>query len=135
MTKEELMSLLKIKAEIKLIENQLDNIKPEYITDSVKGSDKDFPYTEHSFKISGYDEKEYNRKILRIKNKLKNKQKDLLDAQEKITDFIYNQKDSDLRQILIYKYIDGSTLEEAAIKMKYATITVKIKHSNFLKSI
>jgi DNA-directed RNA polymerase specialized sigma subunit len=135
LTKEELSKLKKIKSEIEQIKRELNNVEPEYTKDSVKGSSPNFPYTEHSIKIQGYDYDSYCRKAQRIQNRLNRKLEELIDEKDRINEYIYNLDDSDIRQILSYRYINGLTWEQIGANMNYAAVTVRMKHDEFMKSI
>lgn len=135
MIKEELFKYRKIIAEIEQVKRELESVEPEYSKDSVTGSDKYFPYTKHNFKIEGYDYNSYKRKVQRIRNRLSHKLTELVDEKDRLTEFIYRQEDSELRQILTYRYIDGLQWKEIGEKMNYASITVRAKHDRFLKCI
>lgn len=133
MTKEELLKLKKIASEVGQIKEELENVKCEYVMDSVKGSSVNYPYTQHSIKIEGYDIKSYDRKVKRIQNRLARKLAQLIDEKDVLTEYICTVEDSDLRQILMYRYINGLTWQEIGTNMGYAAITVRIKHDKFLK--
>lgn len=133
MTKEELFKLTKIKSEIEQLKTQIDNIEPEHSIDMVTGSSIEFPYTKHSIKLEGYDYITYESKVNRIRNRLSKKLIELTDEKDKLTEYIYNLKDSDLRQIFIYRYIDGLIWNEIGKKMNYSFETVKKKHNEFIK--
>lgn len=135
MTKEELSKLQKIIAEIKQIKQELESIEPEYAIDSVLGSSINFPYTQHNIKIEGYDIKSYGHKVQRIQNRLKHKMVELVEEKDRLTEYIYGLDNSDLRQILTYRYINGLSWEQIGKKMEYASITVRSKHDKFLKSV
>lgn len=135
MTKEELSKLSKITAEIEQIKRELESIELEYAIDSVTGSSINFPYTKHSIKIEGYDIKSYERKVKRIQNRLNRKMIELVEEKDRLTEYIYRLDNSDLRQILMYRYVKGLIWEEIGTSMGYATITVRSKHDKFLKSI
>jgi len=135
LTKEELSKLPKIIAEIEQIKRELENIEPEYAIDSVTGSSISFPYTQHNIKIEGYDIKSYEHKVQRIRNRLKRKMSELVEEKDILTEYIYGLDNSDLRQILMYRYVNGITWQEIGANMGYATITVRSKHDKFLKSI
>ena len=135
MNKEELSSLIRIKAEIEQINHELSNIEPEYGTDAVTGSSISFPYVKHSILISGYDVKNYNYKVKRIQNRLNRKLIELVEEKDKLTEYIYSIENSDLRQILTYRYINGLAWEKIGEKMQYASITVRAKHDKFLKTV
>ena len=135
MTKEELSKLQKIIAEIEQIKRELESIEPEYAIDSVTGSSINFPYTQHNIIIEGYDIKSYEHKIQRIRNRLNCKRIELVEEKDILTEYIYSLDNSDLRQILTYRYVNGLIWEEVGKKLGYATITVRSKHDKFLKSI
>lgn len=135
MTKEELSKLQKITDEIKQIKLELESIKPEYTIDSVIGSSINFPYTQHNIKIEGYDIKSYEHKVQRIQNRLNHKMIELVEEKDRLTEYIYSLDNSDLRQILTYRYINGLAWELIGKKMEYASVTVRVKHDKFLKSI
>jgi len=135
MNKEELSKLIRIKDEIEQIKRELSTIEPEYGTDAVTGSSPYFPYVKHSIIIEGYDTKTYEHKIKRIQNRMNRKLIELVEEKDKLTEYIYNVDNSDLRQILTYRYINGLGWEQIGDKMKYASITVRVKHDKFLKRI
>ena len=135
MNKEELSKLIKIKDEIEQIKRELNNSDIDYVTDAVKGSSPCFPYVEHSILISGYDDKTYNNKIKRIQNRLNRKLIELVEEKDKLTEYIYEQEDSEIRQILTYKYVNGLIWEKIGAKMNYAPHTVRKKHNKFLESM
>ena len=135
MTKEELFKLTKIKAEIEQLHHQISNIEPEHSIDMVTGSSIEFPYTKHPIKLEGYDYVTYEARVNRIRSRLTKKLTELAEEKDKLTEYIYNLSDSDLRQIFVYRYIDGCTWDEVADKMNYATITVRVKHDKLLKNI
>jgi len=133
LTKEELLKLRKITSEVEQIKQELENVKCEYVMDSVKGSSVNYPYTQHGIKIEGYDIGSYNRKVKRIQNRLTRKLEELMDEKDILTEYICTVNDSDLRQILMYRYINGLTWQEIGANMGYAAITVRTKHDKFLK--
>lgn len=135
MTKEELSSLKKIKREIEQIKDELRSIKPEYTKDSVTGSDACHPYTQHQIKIEGYDFDSYDRKFERIKKRLNRKLDEIIDQKDKITEYIYNNvEDSELRQILKYKYIDCMKSKEIGDCMGWTSRTIERRLEKWDKS-
>lgn len=135
MTKEELSKLQKITNEIEQIKRELECVEPEYAIDAVTGSSVNFPYTQHSIKIEGYDIKSYDNKVKRIKNRLNRKRIELVNEKDILTEYIYSLDNSDLRQILMYRYVNGLIWEDIGKKLGYAPVTVRLKHDKFLKSI
>lgn len=135
MTKQELLRYRNISAEIELLRKQLKNIEPEFTKDSVTGSDVDFPFTKHSMTIYGYNERDYKKKILRLRNKIDKKLNELVEEKDKLMGYIYSVNDSRIRQILIYRYIDGLSWKVIGNKMGYGTSTIRLIHSSFIKSL
>jgi len=135
LTKEELLNLRKIQNEIEQIKRELATIVPEYSADGVTGSSPNFPYVKHSIKIQGYDIKGYNSKVQRIENRLNRKLAELVEEKDILTEYICALDNSDLRQILMYRYINGLAWFDIGFNMGYAAVTVRSKHDKFLKSI
>jgi len=135
MTKDELSKIKKIKQEIEQIKRELYNAEPQYVTDSVTASSKEFPYTAHQVKIKGYDLGAYNRKVMRIRNRLSQKFQELLDEKDKITEYIYGLDDGDIRQILSYKYVNGMGTKEIGECMGWTSRTIERRLESWNKSI
>jgi DNA-directed RNA polymerase specialized sigma subunit len=135
MDKEELLRYRNILKEIELLREQYIKINPEMTMDSVKGSISEFPYTECNFKLEGIDKETYNSKISRLEKKIAKKMHELIEEKDKLLSYIYSVEDSCLRQIMIYRYIDGLTWNDIGNKMGYAEVTIRKKHSEFLKCI
>jgi len=135
MNKEELSKLLSIKEEIEQIKRELSTIEPEYGTDAVTGSSPYFPYVKHSIIISGYDTKDYEHKIKRINNRLNRKLIELVNEKDKLTEYIYSLEDSGLRQILVYRYVNGLTWGKIGEKMNYEVSGLRKKHDKFIKEV
>ena len=135
MNKEELSKLIKIKAEIEQIKRELETIVPEFAVDSVQASSTSFPYTQYNLKIEGRDYGSYERKTKRIRNRLNRKLEELMEEKDMLVEYICGLSDSDLRQILMYRYINGLTWGEIGISMNYGTSTIRLKHDTFLKSL
>ena len=135
MDKQELSKLIQIKSEIEQIKRELSTIEPEYSADAVTGSSPYFPYVKHSIIIHGYDTKTYEYKIKRIQSRMNRKLIELVEEKDKLTEYIYSLEDSDIRQILTYRYINGFIWEKIGEKMNYSFETVRKKHDKFMKSI
>ena len=106
-----------LQAEIKDLEKRikkLENFKVEH--DKVVGSDSEFPYQPRSFKIEGYNIRDTDRlnelKEVLIERKIKCEELKL-----EIEKFISNIPDSRTRRIFQYRYIDGLTWLQIAMRM------------------
>lgn len=135
MNREKLQRYRKLLSEIELLKRQLEKIEPEYVEDNVKGSSVHFPYTQHKVHIEGYDLETYKRKIARLNKRIINKMNQLVEEKDNLIEFIYNIEDSEIRQIFIYKYIDGLYWHQIAAKMNYGKSTVRLKHDNYVKKL
>lgn len=135
MTKEELSKLKKIKQEIEQIKKELDDAKYDcdFVADSVKGSSRYFPYNERIIGIQGIGYCE--QKAERIQRRLNRKLEELMDKKDEINEFIYTLEDSDIRQILTYRYINGLKWEQIGYNMNYAARTVRLKHDMLIKTL
>lgn len=135
MTKEKLKRYRRLLSELELLKRQLEKLEPEFVSDSVNGSDSEFPYTNHKMHVEGYDLESYKRKVARLNKRIINKMNELVEEKDSLIEFIYNLEDSEVRQIFIYKYLDGLTWKEIAAKMNYGISTVRLKHDNLIRNL
>lgn len=135
MTKENLKRYRTLVFEVELLKRQLEKIEPDFIRDSVNGSDSEFPYTVHKMNIEGYDLESYKSKVARMNRRIVSKMNELVEEKDRLLEFIYSIENSELRQIFICKYIDGLTWKEIGSKMNYGTSTIRLKHDSFIKNL
>lgn len=135
MNKEKLQRYRRLLSEVELLKRQLEKTEPEYVEDSVKGSSAHFPYTQHKVHIEGYDLENYKRKVARLNRRIVNKMNELVEEKDSLIEFIYNIEDSELRQIFIYKYMDGLVWKEIAIKMNYSETSIRNKHRYLINTL
>lgn len=135
MTKEKLKRYRLLLSELDLLKRQLEKLEPEYVLDSVNGSDSEFPYTNHKMHIEGYDLESYRKKVERLKRRINSKMNELVEEKDSLVEFIYKIENSEIRQIFIYRYIDGLMWKEIAGKMNYGTSTIRLKHDNFIRNL
>ena len=107
---------------------KLNNFKfqPESMEeDIVTGSDNEFPYAPHHFKIRGYGSVEYPKQ----RNKLREKIARVRAEIEEVERYIESVEDPEMRNILTMYYELGMTHEQIAERYGYerSTITKKIK--------
>ena len=133
--------IIKLKKEVtqlreKLCESEYGN-NDIYVRDKVKGSMAQFPYSAKSFNIGGYEEMSERciKKRSEIGVKISNKYDELYKKINDALDYIQKIEDSEIRQILTYKYIDGLTWEQTGQSMNYSWETVRKKHDKFMKII
>lgn len=133
-TKEDLKELDYLYREIEYLQKKIDNYKPaEVVADSVKGSSATFPFTEHTIKIEGLEQKkdnftEYWSKLRDFKDKL---QQEILRIEQEIE----KVKSSEIRQLIRLRYIERLNYVQIMFKMGYnAPETPRMKLERFLKN-
>lgn len=124
--KEELEKVSKLKIECENIRKRLDKLDKIAI-DSVSGSSKTFPYIQHTCKIEGIIDSKGKRKL---KKMLKNKEAEISKKIVKIEYELNYIDDSEIRQIIRYKYEDCMTNYQVAIKMNKDFKTEKYNEDN-----
>lgn len=127
MTKAELEQLLALKAEIKAIQREIDNLP--VVADTVTGSRRGIPYDKHSIPIEGVNIK----RALRLKAKLQIKCDELQDQVEEMEDWLDGVKDSEMRTILRLKFRNGLADWEIAAELGYDRSTVSGKIRDFFR--
>ena len=106
MTKEQLGQYKCLCLEIKELENRLNNLKSQEVTDKVIASDSDFPYNQYELKIKGYEDDKYIEKIrARLIRRIRRCKK----LRIEIEDFIEGIEDSRIRLIFELRYIHGKS--------------------------
>lgn len=134
--KELLEQLSSLHSEVEDLQKRLDKLenKPlKTVIDSVQGSSISYPYIQHQCTIEGveYPKESKLKKKLR---KLIRENKRIID--KKIINLEYELKkveDSDIRQIIRYKYEDNLSWVQIMFKMKYnSESTARTKLDRFL---
>ena len=134
--KKQLKQLRYLKQEIKMLQRQIDDMDYTIATDSVRGSDREYPYTQRSFTISGIDYEDYNRRIRRLQRQLNRRVEELVDLVEETYKYIDNIDDSLIRQIISLRYINGLTWDQVAATIGGGNTadSVRMMHDRFLKT-
>lgn len=127
MDREQLAQLRFLSKEVRLIEEQIRNIKYTVCSDSVKGSTLHFPYIYGSIPIEGINLEEHSKKVKRLKTKLFKRKTELIDLVSNINEYINNIDDSEIRQIIVLKYVNGLTWDSVARYLQYADESVPRK--------
>lgn len=131
MTKEALEEYLDIQAEIKDLERRIKQRGKEIVTDTVMGSDPDYPYINHPVSIYGVQtDDELQARRRKLIKKLK-------EQESGIEEFIESLPRSRERRIVRYRAIDGMNWNEIAAKMgyRYSEDGVRMIFSRAIKNI
>lgn len=136
MNKKDLEQVVALKNEIKDIERRLqNNVSSSTVADTVKGSSSSFPYIECHKTIRGVDYKKqmrdnrYRKMIISKKKKIEK----LLRQIEYDLNYI---EDSEIRQIIRYKYFDNFSWIKIMHLMNYDSESkARMKLERFLKNL
>ena len=128
MTIRELRQYRSIRIELDRLEREK---KSRELSDTVIGSDRDFPYTQHKMSVSGLDSDGDNMRLLERIHNLRQQKKE-------IEDFIYGIEDSLTRQIFELMYIKGrykATWNSVAAEMNFSNTPGNLSkiHSEYMK--
>lgn len=119
--------------EIEIEQQKLDNFKfkPESVQeDIVTGSDNEFPYAKHHFKIRGYGSIEYPLRKNEIRDKIARVREEIA----AVENYIRSVDDPEMRNILTMYYELGMTQDEIAERYGYERSTVSKKIKEFWSS-
>lgn len=121
--------------EIEDLQERLDKLnKPlKQVIDSVQGSSTGYPYIQHHCIIEGVEYPKHGNLKRKLKKLIKDSKRDL---DKRINNLEYELKrieDSDIRQIIRYKYEDNLSWVQIMFKMKYnSESTARTKLDRFL---
>ena len=118
MDKKRLSQLYHLNREIEMLKKQIQDFDfkpPDCITDSVKGSYPEFPYTEHSITIYGIDWEGREKKLERLRNQLSWRLTECLELAIELNEYIACIEDSMMRQILSLRYVNGLPWRQVAL--------------------
>ena len=135
MTRQKLKQIRHLKREIELLEEQILNLEAGIVTDKVRGSLSHHPWTETSFKITGFDREELGQKMERLKKKMQRRVDDLLELRTEILEFVEGIDDSLLRQVIILRHVNGLSWEQVAKEVGGGNTAESVRqmHSRFFK--
>jgi len=116
LTVEKLRQYRDKKREIALLKSQICRYrqqKREYVQDVVSGSEQEFPYRPQKVHIQGYATQTpqlLQRSIRRVQHKIDRLYTDL----DEVDRFIASVQDSQMRQMITLRYVEGSTWPKIA---------------------
>ena len=140
MKKAELNEILKLKKEVKQLSQKLQELNygddETVVSDKVRGSMSEYPYSARSFNLVGREQMSEGciQKRSEIGKKISDKYYELNCRINKAYDYILGIDDSEIRQILQYKYIDGLNSEEIGEILGWTSRTIERRLENWYKS-
>ena len=134
MTRQELKQIRYLKREIELLQEQIAAVESEIVTDKVTGSDPDHPWTERHYIIRGLPG-ERNEKLLRLRDRLERRMKDLQDMRAEIFEWVEGIEDSLLRQIIVLRHVNGLSWRQVAREIGGGNTAdgVRMIHDRYLR--
>lgn len=137
--KELIEQISNINAELEDLRKRLERITKKETTilkDSVKGSSTTYPYIQHNCVVEGieYPKTKHSRYIYKKQIKAKKRKLEKLINQLEYQLNYIEDKDSEIRQIIRYKYQDNKTWLQIMFLMKYDSENkARMKLERFLK--
>lgn len=129
MTLERLEQYRNMRAESKMWEQELDELRKKntVVKDTVRGSMSSFPYTMHSVTIQGMQKP--NGRIAAQEKRLEERRERLDAMLTEIDNFIDELEDSQLRQIINYRYVQGYSWVKTArlVHNKESAVKMRVK--------
>lgn len=137
MTRQGLKNFKMLKKEIRQLETEIQQLKCETVTDTVRGSGREWPYIDHVISITGLDQQGYQKKVHRLKRRLTKRKNALQDQWAEIDRFISGMDSSMDRQMITLRYVEGLSWDRVAAKMGsgYSVDAIKKAHERLLKRL
>ena len=113
-----LRQLRHLRNEIRLLQEKLQELENGAVSDVVSGSSQYFPFTERRFTITGLPSDSYVAKhTSRLRRQLHERICELTRLQTALMDWINSIEDSEIRQLLILRYLDGLSWQAIAQRL------------------
>lgn len=142
MTKKELSQLAAINKEVAMYDQQVKRLKEqlqaECVSDTVHGSQMSYPYIQRVFSLEGVPDGPHQRRLkaklnIAIGQAMLARER-CIDEYNRLNSFIANINDSQMRQILSLRYINGLSWQQVAFTMGEKDESYpRRKHDRFLK--
>lgn len=139
MTKKELEQLIDLKKEIEELENNILKIEQMNIVSTpikVNASSQSFPYVQSRVTVQEYDPKLADKrfKLLCERKILLNERREkAVEEEKRLMQYINNIKESRIRRIMQYRYIEGFTWEKIGEIMHCDRTTIEKMITRYLK--
>lgn len=127
MDKEQLSQLRYLRGELEIIKQQITDLETagfyaddevvRIVTDTVRGSNPEFPYEPRTFVIKGLDSDGYGRKLGRLRQLLRRRAGELTDLLIQAHEYIDAIDDSLIRQIITLRHVCGLTWCKVAARV------------------
>ena len=129
MTLELLEQYADMRREARMWERELDELRKKNVVvkDTVRGSMSSFPYTAHPVTIQGVPKP--SKRFAAREKRLEERRERLAEQLAEIDDFIDSLEDSQLRQIIQYRYVKGYSWVKTArlVNNKESAVKMRVK--------
>lgn len=129
MTLEKLEQYADMRRESQMWERELDELRKKntVVKDTVRGSMSSFPYTAHPVTIQGVPKP--SKRFAAREKRLEERRERLAERLAEIDDFIDGLEDSQLRQIIQYRYVKGYSWVKTArlVNNKESAVKMRVK--------
>lgn len=113
---------------------KIENKKLKVVTDSVKGSGSTYPYIQHNCVIEGVEYPKNRHTRNKYRRLIKNKEYKLEKLKNELEYNLNYIEDSEIRQIIRYKYEDNLSWIQIMFKMNYKSEnTARMKLERFFE--
>lgn len=137
MIKETLDEIENVNRELQSLRKRLQRIEDKentVVQDSVQGSSRSYPYTKHSMQIVGVEVPKNRHLKRKYRKMIRNKTYRLEKLKIQLEYELNYIKDSEIREIIRYKYNDNMTWLQVMFKMGYSSeSTAKMKLKRFFE--
>lgn len=134
MDKETLESYQLVKSEIECLKRKIARLnKDPCVSDVVLRSNPEFPYELQTIRLEGEDTAG-RRKLQRMLRQLRDRTNQLMELDLEIEIFIAAIKDSTLRMIFRYRYLEGLTYEQIGKRLHLDRSRISRKIDQYLKN-
>jgi hypothetical protein len=124
LTCQDLSQLRHLKKEIEILRRQIDDVESivdkRIVFDVVEGSNPEWPYQKQSIRVEGMNAAEYDRRMQRLKARMRRRLEKLMRKLETLEKYIADVPDSEMRTILSLRYINGLSWQQIATHMGVA---------------
>nr|DAI70140.1 MAG TPA: Protein of unknown function (DUF722) [Caudoviricetes sp.] len=115
---------------------RLETEKSTVVCDKVKGSMREFPYTERNFAVSGISDRTAIEKKIDSEYAVLEERKRKAEEIKQQVQAIINRATPRMQRIIRYKYLEGLTWRQISLKLHNATEEgVRKEFERFLKKI
>lgn len=134
--KKALLEYTDVQVEVEDLQRRIEKIEEnmDVVTDKVRGSSKNFPYTQHNVVIRGIEEEQV-KKIKKLREILRKEYDRLLEKQIAVEEKIAKIEDSRIRTIIRLKFIDKESWTQIAHRFCTTMDSIKKEYYRYINKL